>query len=175
MSRALLALGLCILAATVHAQQPTEPTNRFTGRYRLAGDPDEHAARERAIDAVCAEMDPVTRLFARPRIVEALVPVERIRLETSGNRHTFILGTWGPVHVTLDGPAQRVHDGNEVVEVSVRWDRGRLWYWRRTGRGLRTDALHVSSDSSTLTIDSVVESSHFPIPLRFRSTYRRED
>lgn len=170
--RATLAFALLMLCAAAEGQAPmvVEPD----GVFALGDARAERAAFEAAIDDVCAAMDPLTRLIARPMLIERNAAYREVELRVTDTTLRFRLGDWsGPV-VRLGGAVVvgRTERG-EPVRVSARLMGADLVLRRETAQGVRTDTFRLNAAGDTLTVASSVESPRLPRVLRFAFTYHR--
>jgi hypothetical protein len=179
-TRVALPIGLVLLAAAVaptpsHTQTPT--LESFRGTYVHTGARGELRAMGGAIDRVVNQMNIFVREIARGEVHRRITPEQRIEIGVPDPQAmTIAMDGWGPVRVALDAAARRVRGATgEDVNLTVRFEEGRLVQRAATPRGSRTNVFTLSPDLEQLSMLVRIASDQLPAEIRYRLTYRRAD
>lgn len=179
-TRVALPIGLVLLIAAVapSSSQTQAPTlESFRGTYVHTGARAELRAMGGAIDRVVNQMNIFVREIARGEVHRRITPEQRIEIGVlDPQAMTLAMDGWGPVRVALDAAARRVRGATgEDVNLTVRFDEGRLVQRAVTPRGSRTNVFTLSPDLEQLSMLVRIASDQLPAEIRYRLTYRRAD
>lgn len=156
-------------ALSATSGSPTRVVASLSGRYRFVSG---RRAIARSIDAVCDELDFVTRAFARPILEDRNQPYDHVELEFEGDAVRFILGPWGG-RTRLGTTRTLENERGEQVRTRQFMMGHRLVQTMSTDEGSRRNILSLSADGRRLTVDTLITSPRLPIPIRYRLTYER--
>lgn len=164
-----------------HTQAPTvtpsQAIESFQGTFVIANDARELRAMNAAIDRVVDELNIFIREIARGEIHRRITPEQRVVLSVfDANSVSIALDQWGPIALTVGGPARRVRGASgEDVNLTVRYREGRLVQHSVAGNGTRTNTFVLSPDAQRLHMHVRIASGQLPSDIRYTLTYRRAD
>jgi hypothetical protein len=156
---------------------PTHAIESFEGSYVLARDARELRAMDGAIDRVVDQMNIFIREIARGEIHRRITPEQRIAISVfDANSISVALDQWGPIALTVGGPARRVRGASgEDVDLTVRLRQGRLVQHSVASNGTRTNTFSLSPDTERIRMHVSIASGQLPSDIRYTLTYRRAD
>jgi len=167
--------GLDALPITAMVDQDTlAQASAFDGDYVFIGGQKERdgldAAIETALDAVAAMVRPL----GRKRLQEANPIPKQLSIRVNGDDVVILFDGQGH-GASLDGKPIRVENAHgEKIKVSHRMRGDKLHELCDGGKGNRTNDFKLSSDGNRLTLAVSITSSHLPVPVDYRLTFKRK-
>lgn len=155
---------------TLEPMAADSPAKKFEGTYRLAGE-SEKAARDRAIDALVAEMSVFSRGIARSRLIDGNPVAEEISIGAVAGNKLRVAQDDRDYAAPLDGQKAKVKGisgdemdmhfaiGDELTQTFATDGRGKVYTYR--------------IDGDTLKMTVRLHSDQLPKELIYELTYNR--
>ncbi len=165
----LLALLALLVNLPMNADAQARP---FEGTFTYA--PQESDNIEQAINRGIARMNFALRPIARSRLRGTNVPYRTITISNAPNQVTVTTDGTSTTVAPPDGtPVQWRRADGEQMQVSLRWDGGRLTQRFMAEDGQRQNVYSLSPDGNTLTMAVTLNSPRLPEPITYNLRYRR--
>ena len=151
---------------------------RYSGVFSYAGDAEERAALEAAIERAAAEFNFLFRPLVRSRLRDTNSIARVVTLQWSP-------GSPGSMRVTFTDPARDyrapddgtpVHDPashDATTRISHRFERGNFIESFTAGEGAQRNVFTLTSDGQAMTMNVLVTSPKLKVPVQYNLTYHR--
>lgn len=145
----------------------------FAGEYTWVGGQKERDGLDAAIDTAMDAVAPMVRGLGRKRLVESNPIPKTLRISVDGDLVDIRFD--GDGHsASLDGtPVKAVSPFGDKVKISHRMRGSKLTEHIDGGQGDRHNTFKLGSDGK-LTVDVQITSSHLPVPVEYRLTFKRK-
>lgn len=145
----------------------------FAGEYTFVGGQKEQDQIDAAIEKALNEVNPMVRSLGRKRLQETNKIAKQLRIAVEGEA----------VDIRFDGSGHSARlDGSTVKAVSPYGDKIKISHRMRGERliertdsrqGGRSNTFKLGKDGK-VTVDVQITSSHLPVPVEYRLTYKRK-
>jgi hypothetical protein len=161
------------VAATVN-QDTIAQASAFAGEYTFVGGQKERDGIDAAIETSVDALAPMLRGLGRKRLQESNPVPKQLLIKVDGDAVEILFD--GDGHsVALDGkPVRAVSAFGDKVKISHRMRGSKLTEVIDGEKGDRHNTLALSSDNSRVTVDVEITSSHLPVPVEYRLTFKRK-
>jgi hypothetical protein len=161
------------LAAAV-SQDALDQAGAFDGEYVFAGGQKERDGVDAAIETSVAAVSPLVRNLGRKRLRETNPVPKKVSITTEGDAVEILLDGKGH-SAKLDGTPvkfQTAQDGKSKITHGIRGSK-LVEFIDGTG-GDRLNEFKLNKDGSRLTMKVKITSSHLPVPVEYRLTFKRK-
>lgn len=147
---------------------------RFAGEYRFVGGQREADGIDAAIEASADALSPMLRGLGRKKL-KATNPVPKgMRIAVKGDVLELTIDGKG-FKAGLDGkPDSQKSSEGDAVKVSFKFRDGKLVQFIDGAKGDRHNYIRLSEDGNRLTMKVKVSSSHLPVPVEYKLTFKRK-
>ncbi len=161
------------IAAAV-SQDTIAQASAFAGDYTFIGGQKERDGIDAAIETSMEALAPLMRGIGRKRIKETNPVPKQLHIAVDGDAVTIEFDGHG-FEAGLDGtPVRATSQYGDKVKV-VHKLRGDRLHERVDGdKGGRTNSFKLSNDGAKLYLDVEISSSHLPVPVEYRLTFKRK-
>ncbi len=160
------------VAATVD-QDTLAQASAFAGEYTFVGGQKERDGFDAAIETSMDAVAPMLRGIGRKRLEESNPIPKQLSVEVDHDSVAILFDGEGH-DVALDGkPVRAVSPTGEKVKVSHRMRGTKLSELIDGGQGDRRNTLKLSGDGNRLYVNVEITSSHLPVPVEYRLTFKR--
>ena len=151
-----------------------EQASAFAGNYQFVGGQKERDAVDAAIETSVDALSPLLRNIGRSRLVESNVVPKNLSIRVEGNTIEALFDGEG-FAAGLDGtPVRATNKDGEKVKVSYKLRGGKLSELIDNDKGDRQNTFKLSDDGKTLTVKVTVSSSHLPVPVDYKLTFKKK-
>lgn len=181
-----IALGFVVAsevrAGDVHDDVPTASVDEdvlaqasaFAGVYTFAGGQKERDALDAAIETSMNAVSPMLRGIGRKRLQESNPIPKQLTITIDGASADIRFDGDGH-NAGLDGkPIRATSAQGDKVKVSHKMRGSKLTEFIDGDQGDRHNTFKLSSDGKQLTVDVKITSSHLPVPVEYRLTFKRK-
>ena len=151
-----------------------EQAAAFAGEYTFAGGQKEQAKLDAAIETSLDAVNVVVRKLGRKRLRETNQIPKSLAIAVSGS----------DVEVSFDGrshsaaldqaPIRTTSEFGDKIKLSHRMRGAHLYEFLDGAKGDRHNTFELSEDGKRLTLSVKITSSHLPVPVEYRLTYKRK-
>jgi hypothetical protein len=145
----------------------------FAGEYTFVGGQKERDELDAAIETAANALSPLVRNLGRKRLQETNQIPKQLTIAVDGDSADIRFD--GDGHdASLDGtPIRGVSPFGDKVKVSHRMRGSKLTEFIDGDKGDRHNTFKLGSDGK-LTVDVQITSSHLPVPVEYRLTFKRK-
>ena len=163
----LIILLIAITSATF-AEAPQDLSGTYT--YVVGQNP----GIAKAIESIIANMSFLSRPIARSRLTQTNEPPQSVQMRITSKDVSIVHGQKSLPKVPLNNlPVEWIKPDGESMQVSVRFQGGKLIQTFQGKEGRRIDTYTFGTDGKSLSMDVEVSSSRLPQALRYQLLYRR--
>ena len=161
------------VAATVD-QDTIAQASAFAGDYAFVGGQKERDGIDAAIETAMDAVSPLVRGIGRKRLHDSNPIPRQLSIRVNGDAVEILIDRSG-FSAALDGnPVQTTSSTGDKVKVSHRMRGSKLHEFIDGDQGDRRNNLKLSNDGARLTMDVEISSSHLPVPVEYRLTFKRK-
>lgn len=146
----------------------------FAGEFRFVGGQKQREGIDAAIERAVEAVSPVVRKIGRQRLQATNPAFQAIRIDVSGDNIEVRMDGDGH-RASLDGtPVRAKSKEGDAIKVSYTLQNGKLRHFIDGKKGDRINVLRLSEDGQRLTLSTKITSSHLPVPVEYKLSYKRK-
>jgi hypothetical protein len=146
----------------------------FAGEYTFVGGQKEKDGIDAAIETSVAALAPMLQSLGRKRLQESNPVPKQLYITVRGDAVEIAFDS-DRHSAALDGrPVKATSAHGDKVKVTHRMRGAKLTEQIQGDKGGRHNTLKLSEDGQRLTVDVEISSSHLPVPVSYRLTFKRK-